>query len=243
MIQRKSLFFMESHDAAAMFFIKLWPRIEANKNKIIAVTGIVLAIVLIVLFICWRRAQNRIDAGDALTQTLITIPPNADPAQLSQSYLEVADNYAGTPAGTRALLEGAADLFAQGKYSEAQGHFQRYLDEHPDDELSSMAALGVARCYEAEGKISDAVGAYQHVLQDFADQQCINEARYSMGRIYMQQGKFTEAAQAFESVINEDPYGPLGNQAREYMVELQSKLPRQAAPAQTAPASPFKLSH
>ena len=108
---------MESHDAAATFWFKLWPQIEANKNRIIAVTGVVLAIIVIVLFIAWHRDQNRIDAGDALTQSLISTPPNADPSQISQSYLQIADNYAGTPAGTRAMLQGATELFAQGKYS------------------------------------------------------------------------------------------------------------------------------
>jgi predicted negative regulator of RcsB-dependent stress response len=233
---------MESHDAAATFFLKHWPWIEANKNKIIAGTGIVLAIIVIYFFISWRREENRIDAGDALTQTLISIPPNADPSQLSQSYLEIADDYSGTPAGTRALLQGAAVLFAQGKYTDAQSHFQRYLDEHPDDEFSGLAALGVARCFEAEGKINDAVGAYQHVTQDFADEQSVNQARFSLALIDIQQGKYSDAFQGFQAVMQADSYGGLGGEARQYALELQSKLPRQA-PTATAPASSFNLSH
>jgi TolA-binding protein len=231
---------MESHDAAATYLLKLWPKIEANKNRIIVGTGVVLAIIVIILLFCWRREANRVDAGDALTQTLITIPPNADPSQFSQSYLAIANDYAGTAAGTRALLQGAAVLFGEGKYTEARGHFQRYLDEHPDDELSGIAALGVARCFDAEGKVNDAIGAYQHVTQDFADEQSVSQARFSLARINMQQGKYTDAMQGFQQVIQADPYGALGNEARQMAVELQSKLPRQAPAAQ---ASPFNLSH
>jgi TolA-binding protein len=240
MIQGKCAFFMESHDAAATYLLKLWPQIEANKNKIIAGTGVFLAIIAIVLIFSWRREANRVDAGDALTQTLITVPPNADPSQLAQSYLAVANDYAGTAAGTRALLQGAAVLFGQGKYTEARSHFQRYLDEHPDDDLSAIAALGVARCLDAEGKINDAVGAYQHVAQDFADAQSVSQARYSLARINIQQGKYTDAMQGLQQVIQSDPYGALGNEARQIAVELQSKLPRQAPAPQ---ASPFNLSH
>lgn len=231
---------MESHDAAAAYLLKLWPQIEANKNKIIAGTSIVLAIIVIVLIISWRREANRVDAGDALTQMLITTPPNADPSQLSQSYLAVANDYAGTAAGTRALLQGAAILFAQGKYTEAQSHFQRYLDEHPDDELSGIAALGVARCFDAEGKINEAAGAYQHVTQDFTDVQSINQARFSLAQINIKQGKYTDAMQALQQVIQANPYSALGNQARQIAIEVQSKLPRQAPAPQ---ASPFNLSH
>jgi TolA-binding protein len=154
--------------------------------------------------------------------------------------LEIANDYAGTPAGTRALLQGATGLFSQGKYTDAQGIFQKYLDEHPDDEFSGIAALGVARCLEAEGKLSDAAGAYQHVTQDAGDEQSVSQARYSLARIDMQQGKYADAFQGFQQVIQMDPYGALGNEARQYAVELQSKLPRQA-PA--APASSFNITH
>ncbi|HEV2330017.1 MAG TPA: tetratricopeptide repeat protein [Verrucomicrobiae bacterium] len=231
---------MESQDAVAVFFLKLWPRIEANKNRIIVVTGIVLAAICIILFISWHRQQNQIDAGDAVTQTLISVPPNSDPSRISSSYLDIADSYSGTAAGERALLQGATALFAQGKYSEAQGNFQRYLDDHPDDQFSGIAALGVARSLEAEGKINDAMGQYQHVITDSADEQSVNQARFSLARLNLQQGHYTDAFQGFQQVMQADPYGSLGNEARQYAFELQSKLPRQAPPA---PASGFNLSH
>ncbi|HEV2455260.1 MAG TPA: tetratricopeptide repeat protein [Verrucomicrobiae bacterium] len=231
---------MESHDVPATVLFKLWPQIEANKNKIITGTVVVLAAVAIIFFISWRHQQNQIAAGDALTQTLISIPPNADPSRLSGGYLEIADSYAGTPAGERALVEAAGILFAQGKYTDAQADFQRYLDEHPDDQFSGLAALGVGRCMEAEGKIDEAKGQYQHVVTDFADEQSVNQARFSLARVNMQQGHYTDAFQGFQQVLNADPYGALGNEARQYAFELQSKLPRQAP---NAPSSSFNLSH
>ncbi|MGH7941994.1 MAG: YfgM family protein [Limisphaerales bacterium] len=231
---------MEAHEAAVTFFLKLWPQIEANKNRILGAAVIVLVIVLIILFFSWRHQQNQIDAGDALTQSLITIPPDANPAQLSRSYLAIADDYSGTPAAGRALLQGATVLFSQGKYTDARAYFQRYLDEHPDDEFAGIAALGVARCLEAEGRINDAMGAYQHVIDDFADAQCVNQARFSEAQISMEQGRYPEAFQNFQAVVQADPYGALGNEARQYAFELESKLPRQPP---TVPASGFKLNH
>ncbi len=231
---------MEAHDAAASFIYKLWPQIEANKNRIITGVVIVLAVILIVLFFLWRHDQNQINGGDAMTENLLSIAPNSDPAQFSQRYLAIADDYSGTPSGARALLQGATVLFGEGKYTDAQGYFQRCLDEHPDDQFSGIAALGVARSLEAQGKINDAAGAYQHVIQDFADVQSVTQAKFSAARISMLQGHYPEAFQGFQAVIQADPYGSLGNEAREYAFELQSKLPRQAP---TAPSSGFNLSH
>ncbi|MGH7981337.1 MAG: tetratricopeptide repeat protein, partial [Limisphaerales bacterium] len=191
--------------------------------------------ICIILFIFWRHQQNQIEAGDALTQALISTAANSNPSQFAQGYLDVANDYSGTPAGERALLQGAAILFAEGKYTDARADFQRYLDEHPDDEFSAMAALGVGRCLEAEGKISDTIGQYQHVINDFADVQSVNQARFSLARLNMQQGHYADAFQGFQQVMQADPYGSLGNQASQYALELRSKLPRQGSASGNAP--------
>ena len=234
---------MESHDATATL-MKLWPWIEANRNKIVFGTIIVLLAVVVYSFVSWRHEQNQVAAGDALTQILIGGPAGGDAARLASSYLGVAEDYSGTSAGTRALLQGAAAQFVQGKYSDARDDFQRYLDAHPDDEFSGMAALGVAKCLEAEGKISDAMGAYQHVVNDFADPESVNRARFSMARLDMQQGRDTDALQLFQQVFQADPSGEIGGEARQYAFELVSRTPRQAPTART-PTSPssFNLTH
>jgi predicted negative regulator of RcsB-dependent stress response len=232
---------MESNDAAATFMLKLWPWIEANKNRLVTGTAIVLVIVVGISLYFWRRDENQISAGDALTQNLITLQPNSTPATVSQGYLDVANDYSGTPAGERALLQAATAFFTQGKYTDAQGYFQNYLDTHQDGQFSGIAALGVAKCLEAEGKINDAMGAYNKVINEFSsDGQSVNRARFSLAQLNMQQGHYTDAFSQFQTVYQADQYGPLGNEARQYLIELQAKLPRQPS---AAPSSSFNLSH
>lgn len=222
--------------------LKLWPWIEANKNRLVTGTAIVLVIVIGVSLYFWRRDENQISAGDAMTQNMITLQPNSTPATVSQGYLDVANDYSGTPAGERALLQAATAVFTQGKYTDAQGYFQSYLDTHPDGQFSGIAALGVAKCLEAEGKTEDAKSAYNKVINDFggSDGQSVLRAHFSLGQLNMQQGKYTDAFTQFQAVYTADQYGPLGNQARQYLIELQSKLPRQPS---TAPSPSFNLSH
>ena len=229
---------MESQDAVATFFLKLWPQIEANKNKIAGGAAMVVVAVALFSFFSWRHEQNRISAGDALTQALITLPPNSDPAQIANAYLGIAEDYPNTPAGARALLEGAAALFTEGKYSDAQAYFQQFLDTHPDSEFSGVAALGVAKCLEAEGKANDAAGAYQRVIDDFPESSSVLPAKFALAQLNLQGRNYADAFRLFQEVAQADPYSPLGNEAAQYAYELRSKIP---APPSTTPGSKLNL--
>ena len=230
---------MESQDAAATFFLKLWPQIEANKNKIATGAAIVVGVVAIISFSIWRHDQNQIDAGEALTQNLIAMPPNSDASQVANAYFAVAQQYPGTPAGSRSLLEGAAAQFAAGKYTDAQSYFQQFLDAHPDDEFSGDAALGVAKCLEAEGKINDAQGAYQRVINDFPTSSAVVPAKFALGQLNVQAKNYADAFRLFQEVAQAAPYSALANEAEQYAYELRSKIP---APPSMTPGSKLPLS-
>jgi TolA-binding protein len=230
---------MESQDAVATFFLKLWPQIEANKNKIVVSAAIIVVAVAGFSFYSWRQEQNQISAGDALTQTLITLPQNGgDLAQIASSYLGIADNYPNTPAGARALLEGATVLFTAGKYSDAQAYFQQFLNAHPDDEFSGAATLGLAKCLEAEGKVNDAAGAYQRVINDFPTSASVLPAKFALAELNLQGRNYADAFRLFQEVAQANPYSPLGNEAAEYAYELRSHVP---APPSTTPGSKLNL--
>ena len=250
----KNLSFMESQDAAATFFLKWWPQIEANKNKIMGGAAVVIVAVAIFSFISWRHAQTQIDAGEALTQALMTAVPGADSAKAASAYLDVSADYPNTPAGQRSLLQGAAQLFIQGKYSDAQNYFQQYLNDNPDGAYSGQASLGVAKSLEAQNKLNDAQGAYQHIITDSADPQAVVAAKFSLAQIFLEQKNYPNAAQLFQEVMQTDPYSVMGNEAGQYLYDLRSKMPAPAAPATgaptapatgapSAPASQFKLNH
>lgn len=239
---------MESQDAAATFFFKLWPQLEANKNKIIGTVIIVAVVVVGYSFYSWEHNQNQIEAGDALTQTLISTPQTADPATIASSYLDVSTQYAGTPAGERALIQGAAALFVAGKYADAQTDFQQYLNSHPDGEFAGQAALGVAKSQEALEKYDVAAGSYQHIIDSSADAQAVIESKFSLARLDMRNKNYTEALRLLQDVMQADPYGALGNEAGQLAFELKSKVP--AAPPVVPPGAspmnssmPFNLNH
>ena len=117
---------MELHDAPATYLFKLWPWFEANRIRIIWGGGVILVAAGLISFYSWQRDQKEITAGKALTQMMSSIPHNATPSQEADLYLKINADYRGTSAGQRALLQGAAMLFAAGRHADAQAQFQSF---------------------------------------------------------------------------------------------------------------------
>ncbi len=215
---------MPAQDAPTAVLFKLWPWIEANKNRVIAGAGIIIVAIFLYSFFSWQREQKEIVAGRALTQLTLSNPDNAGASQLGDAYLKIAGEYPGTLAGRRAWLQGAAALFAAGRFADAQAQFQKFLDAHPDGGFSASAALGVAASLEALGKSDLAVGAYQRVVNGFSDVVAANIAKFALAGIDERQGKFTDALNVYESIARSSPGSVSASEAGMRAMELKTKL-------------------
>jgi TolA-binding protein len=227
---------MQAQDTATAYFLKLWSWAEANA-KHVAFGAVVLAVaVFLASYYFWRQNQMEIDAGQALTQLLVSTPTGSDAGQLSGDYLKIASDYSDTPTGGRALMLGATTLFESGKYPEAQAQFQKYLDRHPAETFAAQAALGLASCLDAQGKMDPAISAYRRVISSFSDPNAADAAKFALAKINEQQGKLADAKNLYETVARSNPNSPLGSEAMFRVIQLRAKLPA-ATPPGTAPAS------
>jgi len=215
---------MPAQDAPTAVLFKLWPWVEANKNRVIAGAGIIIVAIFLFSFFSWQREQKEIVAGRALTQLTLSNPANMSAGQLADAYLKIASEYPGTLAGRRAWLQGAAALFAAGKFADAQAQFQKFLDAHPDGDFSASAALGVAASLDALGRLDLAIGAYQRVVNGFSDVVAATTAKFALARIDEQQGKFTDALNVYESIARSSPGSPSASEAGMRAVELRTKV-------------------
>ena len=216
---------MQAQDTATAYFFKLWSWVEANIKQVVLGLGIVVIAVALVSYYFWRQNQLEIDAGQALTQLLISTPPNSDANQLMDAYSKVAADFAGTQSGGRALLLGATALFEGGKYGEAQAQFQKYLDTYPGGAFSASAALGVAAGLEAQGKTDLAASAYQRVISGFSDPTAGDMAKFALAKIDEQRGKLAEAEKFYQEVARNNPNTPLGSEAAFRAFQLRPKSP------------------
>jgi predicted negative regulator of RcsB-dependent stress response len=219
---------MSAQDDASVFLLKLWPRIEANKNRIIAGAVLIAIAGAIGWIFAVQRQQREIEAGEKLTQ--LTLTPGAKP----EAYLKLTTDYAGTKAGERALLQGAAELFDSGRFSEAQAQFQKFLDDNSNSELAANAALGVASSLEAQNKTDLAAAAYQRVLRNYTDTTAVNAAKMALAKIDEAQGRYNNALASYQDIAQQSLISSMRQEAMLRLIDLKNKMP---APT-TAPVSP-----
>ena len=103
------------------------------------------------------------------------MPRNATASQQTDFYLKQADlyskistDYPGTSAGQRASLQGAAMLFAAGKYADAQAH-SKFLNVHPGQCLCRPGCAGRGDQSDAQSKTDLAAGVYQRIINTYSD--------------------------------------------------------------------------
>ena len=234
--EKISIQFMQpTTDAPTEFILKIWPWLEANRNRLIIAVVVVVAAFGMYSYSSSQKAQKEITAGEALTQLLMTPPSGVNPAE---ALSQLATRYPGTAAAQRAQLQAAATLFGAGKYPEAQAAFQKYLDSNSTGgPLAAIAQMGVAASLEAQNKLDDAATAYQKVASNYANQGAALPALCALGRIAEEQGHLTEALGNYQAAARAGQAGgSLAQQAQIMAAELQAKIDAQKPAAPAAPA-------
>ena len=235
---------MQAQDTTTFFVLKVWPWIETNRNRLIGGAAVLVVAAFVVWFFIWEGQQKEIEAGQALTQVVVT--PGGPAAA---AYLKVASQYPNTSAGRRAQLDGATALFTAGQYSDAETQYRKFLEDHPDSEFSGEAALGIAVSLEAQNKPDLAASAYQRVLQGTSDPMSVSMAKFGLAGIDAAQGHLNEALMYYEDVAHGNSGTSIGAEAGLRSLEVRKLMPAPsspAAPAAMPPAStgiPLKLSN
>ena len=222
-------------DAPTEFILKIWPWLEANKNRLIIGVVVVVAAYGMYSYSNSQKAQREITAGESLTQLMMNPPAGMSPAD---ALAQLAAKYPGTAAAQRAQLQSAASLFGEGHYPEAQAAFQKYLDLNTSGgALSAIAEMGIGASLEAQNKLDEAATAYQKVATTYANQGAALPALCALGRIAEEQGHLTEALGNYQAAANAGQAGgSLSQQAQIEVAELKAKIAAQQPAAAPAPA-------
>ena len=178
--------------------------------------GIVAVIVVIVAINYFIESQeaNRLKAA-ALLGDVLMVEQGGEPTEAIRLAEELVSSYAGTPAAAQGVVLLANLHYAQGRYAEALGYYQSYLDNYePLDVLAYAAQSGLGACLEAEGQL---LAAAQH-YEAYAAQQAgtIREAmaRMEAARIYGLAGDSNKQQALLEEVSRTFAQYPIAAQAR-----------------------------
>ena len=68
---------MQAQETTTAYFFKLWPWIEANKNRLIFGAVIIVIAVFFIACYFWRQNQKELAAGQALTEAVVSMDAKA----------------------------------------------------------------------------------------------------------------------------------------------------------------------
>ncbi len=215
------------HDAT---LYQAWAWYEKNKKQVLYGAIGLLAVGLIIFFFAWRNKENQ-DAASAALSKAFAAQMLAGDANANLSGLQsVSAQFPGTKAAIRAQLMIATALFSEGKYSEAQAAFQKFMQEHADSPLVAQALLGTASCLEAQGKTNDALMAYESVRTRHALENVAPQAKFAIARINQGQNKLKEALQLYEDLNREAPGTSIGSESGGLAEDIKAKHPELIPP-------------
>jgi predicted negative regulator of RcsB-dependent stress response len=224
---------MDTQDVSTEVLFKLWPWLEANKNRLIAGTAVLVIAAIIYSFIAWQHGQNEINAGEAFTQLVTSNPSGLNPSAEANAFLGMASKYTGTEAAQRAQLQAASILFESGNYADALVQFQSFADSHSGP-LATIATLGVGASLEAQGKPDQAAVAYQKIASGHANSAAYYQAEFSLGRLAEKSGNLAEAESHYEAAAQAGRAGgSVSEEAQGRAYEIKLKLSAAQKSAQT----------
>jgi predicted negative regulator of RcsB-dependent stress response len=222
---------MDTEDVSTEVLFKLWPWLEANKNRLIGGLAVVVLVALVYSYITWQHGQSEIACGEAFTQLLFTRTPGSTAGDQADAFQSLAAKYPGTQAAQRAELQAAALLFEADKYPEAEAAFQKFADNHTGS-LAASAALGLGASLEAEGKMDLATAAYLRISSSHVNPGAYLQAQYSLGRIAEQKGQLADAENYYDNVAQLGRAGgTLSEEAQSRAYQIKQKLSSTQKPA------------
>lgn len=215
---------METQDASAEFLIKFWPWFEANRKRLIYLAVGAVVVLFIWYFLATQREARSVQAGQAYTQLQMSLASSLTAQQVTDAYLKLAAQYAGTPAAERAQLQASAVLYNAGRYDDALAQFQKFLTANSGSLLASVAHLGAGASLEAAGKLDGAVTEYRAVATGFPNSSEALPAKFSLARVLEAQGKLSDASSYYQEVTRSQLAGSLGSEAAQRLAVIQGKL-------------------
>ena len=191
--------------------------VEYVKERANLFGGGVVAVIVVIMAINYfieSNEANRLKAA-ALLGDVLMVEQGGEPTEAIRLAEELVSSYAGTPAAAQGVVLLANLHYAQGRYAEAWGYYQSYLDNYePLDVLAYAAQSGLGACLEAEGQL---LAAAQH-YEAYAAQQAgtIREAmaRMEAARIYGLAGDSNKQQALLEEVSRTFAQYPIAAQAR-----------------------------
>ena len=133
--------------------------------------------------------------------------------QLNEQLLE---EFEGTPAASKGILLLANRYYRQGRYADAQGLYQRYLNDDMALDVFEFAAWnGLAACMAAQGQLQQAAQKYQAYADAHNSAQASALALQQAARHLALAGDTDSQKRVLQRIVRDFSTSPVAAKARE----------------------------
>ncbi len=208
---------------------------HTNRKRLIAGLAVVLVIGGVIGFTVWNKGHHEQMANEALAN--IKDPPGSrehPTAADAAPYIQVANDYSGTPSAARARLIAAGALFEAGNFKDAKEQFDKFLQENPNSPMANEALLGVAASLEGDGKSADAIARYEDLVKHHIADTTGPQARSALARLYVAENRPEEALPLYDEVARGSGSESWAIEAEIQRQILFAKYPNLKKPAMSA---------
>jgi TolA-binding protein len=190
---------------------------DRHSRNILAGTGILVILVVVVGFFINSRAQAEKAATFDLTLAKVEIgQKNYDSA--AQKLSDVVENYKGTRAAGDALFFLGNVHVDQGKYEQARGEFQKYLNRYGNDpQFASSAIAGLGFVDEQEKQYREAAGKYLEAANKYPQEYNAPQYLLNAGRCFALAGDISRAKEMYKMILDTYPESDLKQKAEDEM--------------------------
>jgi tetratricopeptide (TPR) repeat protein len=187
------------------------------------VVGIVVLVVAVavVVFVTNTRRNTARESERELAQAMTEYNARS-PEAASVSFAQITDRYGGYPAGKVARYFLGKSYLATGRYEEARGAFEEYLDAAgAEGEFGEAATMGIAVAYEGLQNFTAAAELLERLSQtmDPEDPRYL-DVLFQAARNYEQAGDRQKAIEYY-SLVDEKASGPLKDRASVWLAILK----------------------
>ena len=220
----RSVMEAEAPKSGGMIHLQGW--LEQNKKRILMVgCGVLVAILALVAY-ANLRAQNEVKAAEAISEVRADrLPDGSVNPGTGESYVNIANEYAGTKAAARALLLAAGSFYSQGSYAESQARFEEFLNRYPDHSMASQALLGVAANLDAQKNNPLAIAKYEEVRRLYPSQPASDIAHLALARLYEADNRWEDAYAIYEEIVTTHSGSGMGAEAGMRLEDLKERHP------------------
>lgn len=151
-------------DSVSMLAKKVVDKADVLKYVIIGLAVILVLSIAVFSYMRRSSASREAEAENKLFMTLVNMSASPETEDAAPVFDRLAREYAGLPAGARALVVKFVHTFNKKDYAAAEAALRDFLKGYPNHELAPRARLALGQTLVFADKLPEAVG----ILRDIA---------------------------------------------------------------------------